>query len=78
MNPGQQQFFDFIVGFAKPDKVEEVKKLLEECFQRQNDGTFNNEFLNEVTPKIIDALEDDKKAEVKAIMDQFGSQHVSK
>lgn len=78
MNPGQEQFFNFIMGFVAPGNEEQAKVLLEDCFAAQNDGTFSAEFLAAVSPKILALLKEEHKAEVKAIMDQFGSGHVSR
>jgi uncharacterized protein YozE (UPF0346 family) len=78
MNQGQQQFYKFIICYVKPEKEEEAKELLKECFKRQSEGRFSNEYLHEITPKILETLKEEKRVEVKAIMDKFGTQHVSK
>jgi len=77
MNEGQEKFFGFIMGRVQDGKQDEAKKLLEENFTRQANGTFNSEYLNEVMPKIMALLKPECAEEVKNVMSQFGSQHIS-
>ena len=78
MNQGQEQFLNFILDRVKADKKEEAETILTECFQRQTAGTFDANFLAEISPKIIETLKEDKKDEVMGIMTKFGASHVSK
>jgi len=40
MNQGQEQFYNFILGRVKEDKVVEAKALLAENFKKQAEGSF--------------------------------------
>lgn len=72
MNAGQEQFFNFIVERTQPEKAEEMKLLLEEGFQKQEDGTFTPEYLEGYTPKMLSFLLPQHVEEVRAITEQFG------
>ncbi len=72
MNPGQKQFFDFIVERTQPDKANDMKALLEENFQRQDNGTFTPDYLAASMPKLYAMLKPEHVDEVKAITAQFG------
>ena len=56
MNPGQKQFNDFMLERAQPGKEEEITSIMEESFQRQNNGTFSAEYLSEIIPKMMALL----------------------
>lgn len=77
MNPGQQQFFNFILERTLEDKQEEVRSLLEDSFKRQAEGTFNMEYLNDFNIKLISLLKPEAVEEVSKILKQFGSMHTN-
>ena len=70
-NPGQAQFYNFILERVDEDKQEEVKSLLEESFAKQTDGTFDKEYITQFTPKILDMIKPEYMAEVKNVMEGF-------
>ncbi len=72
MNPGQQQFYNFIIERVQEGKVEEAKSLLAESFSKQADGSFNVEYLQLFASKMISLLKPESVEEVKNIMMQFG------
>jgi len=76
MNPGQKQFFEFIMERTQPEKAEDMKALLEEGFAKQNDGTFTPEYLTDYTPKMLSFLLPEHVEEVKNITEQFGKNRV--
>ncbi|WP_042350766.1 hypothetical protein [Bacillus massiliigorillae] len=73
MNQGQEKFFTFILERVQEDKQEEAKALLAESFQKQQDRTFNMDYLNSFIPKMMSILKPECVEEVKAIMEQFAS-----
>ncbi len=72
MNPGQEKFFNFIMERVQKGKQAEAKKLLEESFAKQANGTFNAEYLKDFAPKMAALLKPEAVEEVKGIMAQFG------
>ncbi len=72
MNPGQEKFFNFIMERVQKGKQAEAKKLLEESFAKQANGTFSAEYLKGFAPKMAALLKPESVEEVKGIMAQFG------
>ena len=72
MNPGQKQFFDYIMERTRPEQTDDMKALLEENFQRQEAGTFTPGYLAESMPKMYAMLKPEHVGEVKAVTEQFG------
>lgn len=77
MHDGQKQFYDYIMEKTSSGMDEEAKRLLKECFDRQNSSTFTATFLNDVTPKILATLKPEFVSEVRMVMEQFGSLHIN-
>ncbi|MEH6944976.1 hypothetical protein [Bacillus sp. JJ722] len=73
MNTGQEKFFTFILERVQDDKQEEAKALLAESFQKQQDRTFNMDYMNSFVPRMISILKPESVSEVKAIMEQFAN-----
>ena len=72
MNEGQKQFYNFIIARTQPHKVQDMKSLLEQAFDRQDNGTFSSEYLSDYTPKMLSFLMSEHVEEVKAITENFG------
>lgn len=53
MNPGQENFFNFILESVRNGKQEEVKALLNKSIAEQANGTFTGEFLKGFYSKIM-------------------------
>lgn len=75
MNPGQNQFYNFILERVEEDKKEEAKTLLEESFIKQNEDTFDKEYLSQWAPKILEMVKPEYKTEVKNIMEGFAANY---
>lgn len=73
MNQGQEMFYNFFIERAKDDKKEEAKKLLAEGFARQDAGTFDKAYLQEIMPKYFDAIRPEAVEEFKQAMEHFAS-----
>lgn len=73
MNAGQMKFRDFIIDRVKEEYKEHAEKLLQESFQKQMDGTFDLEFLQEFKNSMLGFLKPEAVKEVTAIMEQFGN-----
>lgn len=71
MNPGQEQFFGYILERVKEDQVEEAKALLAESFKKLAEGTFTQDDIMQFIPKMLSMLKPEKIAEVQAVMKQF-------
>jgi hypothetical protein len=71
MNQGQEQFFHFILERVQEGKQEEAKGLLEEGFEKQEEGTFNAVYMESFIPRMLDMLKPEYMEEVKGIMTQF-------
>jgi hypothetical protein len=73
MNPGQEQFYNFILERVKEDKAEEAKELLNDNFKKQAEGSFTHEDIMNFIPRISDLLKPDKAGEVQAVMKEFAA-----
>lgn len=73
MNPGQEMFYNFLMERTMEDKKEEAKTLLEDCFEKQNNGTFNHQYLEGVMPKLFAIVKPEATDELKAAMNNFAS-----
>ncbi len=73
MNPGQKMFYDFFMERTQGDKIEAAKILLEEGFVRQDKGTFDKAYLDEVMPRYFELIKPDAVEELKEAMNNFSS-----
>ena len=73
MNQGQEMFYNFFIERAKDDKKEEAKKLLMEGFVRQEEGTFDKEYLQNIMPQYFDLIKPEAVEELKQAMQHFAS-----
>lgn len=73
MHPGQKMFYDFFIERAKDDKKDDAKKLLEDCFSKQDAGTFDRKYFEEIMPAFYDIVKPEATDELKAAMDNFAS-----
>jgi len=74
MNPGQNNFFNFIVERVNDEHKEDVKTLMQENFKKQVDGTFTREYMMETQAKLMRMVKPEAVEEVKTAMAHFSSQ----
>lgn len=72
MNPGQSQFFNFIM--ERVTDQDAAKALLESNFQKQADGTFTKDDLFATQEELMKILKPEAVEEVKSAMAHFASQ----
>ncbi|WP_242973433.1 hypothetical protein [Clostridium thermosuccinogenes] len=58
---------------VKEDKKDEAKALLEESFARQDAGTFDKAYFQEMMPKYFAVIKPDAIEELKQAMEHFAS-----
>ncbi|WP_097027129.1 hypothetical protein [Clostridium peptidivorans] len=68
MNQGQENFFNFIMQNVEEKNQEKAKELLSESFGKQNDGTFNKEYMMTFIPKMLELIKPENVEKVKNIM----------
>jgi hypothetical protein len=73
MNPGQKMFYDFFMERTKEDSKEEAERLLKTGFAKQDEGTFDKAYLDEVMPKYFELIKPEAVDELKDAMAQFAS-----
>ena len=73
MNPGQEMFYKFFMERTKEDKKEEAKALLQDGFAKQEAGTFDKKYLEEVMPKYFEMIKPEAVEELKEAMHSFAS-----
>lgn len=73
MNQGQEMFYNFFMERVKDDKKEEAKSLLEDSFARQDAGTFDRAFFQEIMPKYYAIVKPEALEDVKEAMKHFAS-----
>lgn len=60
MSTGQDLFRNFIMEGVLPGKEAEAEELLKEGFARQDAGTFDKDYVDEVIPKYSEILHPDR------------------
>jgi hypothetical protein len=73
MNPGQKMFYDFFINLAMDSKKDEAEALLSECFAKQDSGTFDRAFFDEIKPKFFAIAKPEAAEELTAAMQSFAS-----
>ncbi|WP_455684907.1 hypothetical protein [Thomasclavelia sp.] len=72
MHSGQKQFYDYILKRVQSGNEEKAKKLLKESFEKQENGTFDQEYLQSFMIEMYGMIQDEDKEEVEMIMNEFG------
>ena len=68
MNNGQERFFNFIMERVSSENQGKAKELLSESFAKQNDGSFNKEYMMSFIPRMLELIKPEFIDEVKNIM----------
>lgn len=68
MNNGQERFFTFIMERVALENQDKAKALLSESFAKQDEGTFNKEYMMNFIPKMLELIKPECIDEVKNIM----------
>lgn len=67
----QQKFYNYILKTVKEDRKEEAKTLLLESFEKQNNGSFNIEYVESFIFQMMELIKEENIAEVKKVMLEF-------
>ena len=68
MNKGQEMFFNFIMQNVEEKNQAKAKELLNESFGKQDDGTFNKEYMMDFIPRMLELIKPESVEQVKNIM----------
>lgn len=68
MNEGQEKFLNFIMLNVEEKNQDKSKELLTESFKKQNDGTFNKEYLITFIPRMLELIKPECVEQVKNII----------
>ena len=68
MNNGQEKFFNFIMERVDLENQDKAKELLSESFAKQDEGTFNQEYMMSFIPRLLKLIKPEFLDEVKNIM----------
>ena len=68
MNNGQEKFFNFIMERVDLENQDKAKELLSESFAKQDEGTFNQEYMMSFIPRMLKLINPEFLDEVKNIM----------
>ncbi|MEG2739589.1 hypothetical protein [Clostridium sp.] len=68
MNQGQENFFSFIMQNVDEQNQSKANKLLLESFEKQNNGTFNQEYMMTFIPRMLELIKPENIEQVKNIM----------
>lgn len=68
MNNGQEKFFNFIMERVEKSNQPKAKELLNESFAKQDEGTFNKEYMMSFIPRMMELIKPEYMDEVKNIM----------
>lgn len=73
MNPGQEQFYNYVMPLAVEGKEDTLKEIVLENFKRQDEGTATKEFMMEQGPKLIACLKEEYRDQFMKNMQHFMS-----
>ena len=68
MNQGQEKFLNFIMQNIEEKNQDKAKELLNESFAKQDSGTFNEEYMAEFIPRMLELIKPESVEQVKNIM----------
>lgn len=68
MNQGQEKFLSFIMQNVEEKNQDKAKELLNESFAKQDNGTFNAEYMAEFIPRMLELIKSESVEQVKNIM----------
>lgn len=68
MNQGQERFFNFIMQNVEEKNQDKAKELLAVSFGKQDDGTFNQEYMMTFIPRMLELIKPENVEQVKNIM----------
>ncbi|MGL5870193.1 MAG: hypothetical protein ACRC1T_10625 [Clostridium chrysemydis] len=68
MNEGQKKFHDFIIQNVSLENKEKAEELLKESFKKQDEGTFNAEYMQSFMPRMLCLIKPESLELVKNIM----------
>lgn len=68
MNQGQEMFYNFIMQNVEDENKDRAKELLSESFKKQDDGTFNQEYMVSFIPRMLELIKPESVEQVKSIM----------
>lgn len=68
MNQGQEMFYNFIMQNVEDENKDRAKELLSESFKKQDDGTFNQEYMMSFIPRMLELIKPESVEQVKSIM----------
>ena len=71
MNPGQEQFLNFILERVDENQIEAVREYMRQNFKKQQEGTFGRKDIEDTGAFLRDKVKPEYLEEVKAIMQQF-------
>ena len=71
MNPGQEQFLNFILERVDENQIEAVRDYMGQNFKKQQEGTFGMKDIEDTRAFLQDKVKPEYVGEVKAIMQQF-------
>ena len=71
MNTDQEMFYNYILDKVSDKNKEKIDLILSECFLKQENGTFNDEYLDKIKLEILNLIEPKHVIEVKKVMDNF-------
>lgn len=74
MKDHQKKFYSFIMERVEEAHKEDAEKLLLKSFEKQDNGTFNLEFLQKFGTAMEGFLKSENKEEVLNVMKQFKMQ----
>ena len=64
----QEMFFNFIMQNVEEKNKDKAKELLAESFGKQDNGTFNKEYMTAFIPRMLELIKSESIEQVKNIM----------
>lgn len=73
MNQGQERFYAFFMERTADEHKAAAEAILQENFRRQDEGTFDREYMASVMPKLFAMVKPEAMEELKQAMAHFSS-----
>lgn len=71
MNEGQKKFYSFITERTLPEKSDTAIEILSESFSKQNNGTFDKEYMDIFIDKILKLIKPENIDEVRMVLNNY-------
>lgn len=74
MNDSQKMFYDFYMKLIKPGVEKKAEAILAENFRKQDEGSFDKQYLENVIPVMLELVREEEVEHLKQVMQRFAKE----